>query len=815
MWQLLRRELIDNLLLLVLALVLSGIAFAFLAVHMHEQVSVGWRLPYGPIAEVWLMTGLVAWLLAYLLGQSQVRAARWRGLSDHLAVLSVRRLTIDLARTVAGLGILLVGIGLPVGVVVAWLMIADVWPVPLYWDEALGTWAYLLSPLLPAYAGGLCFGRGSIWRTLLGVLVVIVLEWYCRGQAVMSVELARVLVAGALLAVTLLADRPRALWPRWVIVTALVVLVWQTPLAVVRASLDRSPTCLWHRVGAVLDGAGNPRAASGERLFWQFGEALIPAQRYMASSAGLTRAADPWRWWLQPWGAAHYWLQKQPPADPPEGRFDFEPAEHPALWVRAGRMGNRWSIAEILHRPTMWLRAWLGWSEDFGGQVYVSYSRPDSAVTVVYPNHRTGLLELHELSKDDEGRRVRRIVAYAGRHEIADTDQIEPFPPGTIGLPGQTSVPLVRATHHTWLWFGPDAAAEVDFRNRTVAEVSLDAPTRPLPVSRQAVLKPARWDYLKMNLDTGRFYFPWSVDAIGGNENDDPLWRTDWPEALARARLNGKLGPPTVWSAGRVPTAAEIGRLFWRVQPDDLGQWYDVSVPGPWCPFVNLVQFTRLSQDGSAAGPVRTAQVWLDPERNGNWFGSAGYMGGCALATLSPPAALLSSLVMPPAYTPQEWQQCVLHEPLISACLDKRFDRWGQMPNLDRWRNDIEQVRVFMVSIAAPVLLWSVAIGSLLGWHVKRRHRPHEKRPGEAQRWFLAVLLLGIPGWIVYRIFRPREALVNCPRCGRLRSPATVVCPFCNAPWTPAQPLDTDIVHVDTTAAVQTQPESAAGVSAS
>jgi len=311
--------------------------------------------------------------------------------------------------------------------------------------------------------------------------------------------------------------------------------------------------------------------------------------------------------------------------------------------------------------------------------------------------------------------------------------------------------------------------------------------------------------------------------------HDDPLWRTDWPEVLARLRLNGKVGPPTVWSAGRIPTAAEAECLYWRVQPDDLGQWYEVIVPGPWCPFVNLVQFTSLSQDGSAARPARAAQVWLDPERNGNWFGSAGYVGGCALATLSPPAVLLGSLVMPPAYTSQEWQQCVLQEPLISACLDKRFDRWAsissegldgaewarmgtQMKQLRSRESDVKHARASMASIALPILVWSVGIGSLLGWHVKRRHRPHQKRPGEAGRWQLVVLLLGIPGWIVYRVYRPREALVNCPRCGRLRSPATVTCPFCNAQWTPAQRLDTDIIHVEAPAAVQTHTEPAAGV---
>jgi len=813
MWQLLRREAIDSLLFLVLALLLLGVAFAGLAVDVYEQVSAGWdpaRGLYGTITGVSLVTGTVGWILAYLLGQSQVRTARRRGLSGHLAVLPVRRVTTDLVRTVVGLGFLLVGIGLPVGAVLASLMIADVRPLPLYWDDAVRTWAYLLSPLLPAYAGGLCFGRGSVWRALFGVLVVFVLEWYCRGQAIMSVELARALVAGALLALALLADRPRALWPRRVIVTALVVLVWQTPLAMVRASLDRSPDCLWDRAAVVLDGEGNPRAGSGDRLFWQFAEALIPAHLCVRSSAGRTHAAVQWRRWLSPRGPARSWLEGQSPAEPPGDGFDFQPSEHPALWVRLSRIP--WSAGEPLSRSRLLS---LGWLQEFPGTLWGpgAYHRLAGRTTLVYPNHRTGLLELHELSQDDEGRRVRRIVAYAGRHEIADTDQIEPFPPGTIGLLGETSVPLRGTSHGTWLWFGPDATVEVDFANRTVTKVSLSAPDSPLARSPRGVLQPWRWG-VSVKLDTGRLYFPWSPDAVGGDEHDDPLWRTDWPEALARARVNGKLGPPTLWSDGWMLTASETGYLYWRVQPDDLGQWYEVNVPGPWCPFVNLVQFALLAQDGSPARPVRTAQVWLDPERNGNWFGSVGYVGGCVLATLSSPAVLLSSVVMPPAYTPQEWQQCVLQEPLISALRDKRFDQWVQMPGVHR-NSDVKHVRVFMTSIATPILLWSVGIGSLLGWYVKRRHRPYEKRPGEAGRWFLAVLLLGIPGWIVYRIFRPREALLNCPRCGRLRSPATVACPFCNAPWGAAERFDTDIIQVKPPAAVQTQPEPATGVPAS
>ena len=155
-----------------------------------------------------------------------------------------------------------------------------------------------------------------------------------------------------------------------------------------------------------------------------------------------------------------------------------------------------------------------------------------------------------------------------------------------------------------------------------------------------------------------------------------------------------------------------------------------MTVPGPWCPFVNLVQFTPLSQEGSAARPVRTAQVWLDPERNGNWLGSAGYVGGCVLATLSPPAVLLGSLLTPPAYTPQEWQQCVLQEPLISACLDKRFDRWAsisseglegagrvrmgaQMEQLRSRESDVKHARASMASIATPAELGESSTESL------------------------------------------------------------------------------------------------------
>ena len=108
MWQLLRRELTDNFLWLVLVLLVFGIAFAFLVAGSPIGVSSGWESGwYLDIARGSLMIGTVGWLLAYLLGQSQVRTARWRGLSDHLAVLPITRLTVDLVRTVAGLALLL------------------------------------------------------------------------------------------------------------------------------------------------------------------------------------------------------------------------------------------------------------------------------------------------------------------------------------------------------------------------------------------------------------------------------------------------------------------------------------------------------------------------------------------------------------------------------------------------------------------------------------------------------------------------------------------------------------------------------------
>jgi hypothetical protein len=49
--------------------------------------------------------------------------------------------------------------------------------------------------------------------------------------------------------------------------------------------------------------------------------------------------------------------------------------------------------------------------------------------------------------------------------------------------------------------------------------------------------------------------------------------------------------------------------------------------------------------------------------------------------------------------------------------------------------------------------------------------------------WFLLTIAFGVPAYITWRITRPREAMVTCKNCGKLRRPEFERCQHCNSPW--------------------------------
>ena len=49
--------------------------------------------------------------------------------------------------------------------------------------------------------------------------------------------------------------------------------------------------------------------------------------------------------------------------------------------------------------------------------------------------------------------------------------------------------------------------------------------------------------------------------------------------------------------------------------------------------------------------------------------------------------------------------------------------------------------------------------------------------------WFLATALFGLSAYITYRLTRPKETLVTCANCGKLRRPDMHNCHRCGSKW--------------------------------
>jgi len=59
--------------------------------------------------------------------------------------------------------------------------------------------------------------------------------------------------------------------------------------------------------------------------------------------------------------------------------------------------------------------------------------------------------------------------------------------------------------------------------------------------------------------------------------------------------------------------------------------------------------------------------------------------------------------------------------------------------------------------------------------------RDAQKRGTTAGAWLLIVLLLGLPGLLIYLVARPQGRLEPCSNCGAQRPITAQVCPHCGS----------------------------------
>ncbi|MCD4830976.1 MAG: hypothetical protein K8R02_04095 [Anaerohalosphaeraceae bacterium] len=77
----------------------------------------------------------------------------------------------------------------------------------------------------------------------------------------------------------------------------------------------------------------------------------------------------------------------------------------------------------------------------------------------------------------------------------------------------------------------------------------------------------------------------------------------------------------------------------------------------------------------------------------------------------------------------------------------------------------------------------SILIGLFLSWRVVKDARAIGIDKSDRRFWLIATIILGLPGYISYRIARPKQTLVTCENCGQLRRPDEEICHHCKLVW--------------------------------
>jgi len=96
---------------------------------------------------------------------------------------------------------------------------------------------------------------------------------------------------------------------------------------------------------------------------------------------------------------------------------------------------------------------------------------------------------------------------------------------------------------------------------------------------------------------------------------------------------------------------------------------------------------------------------------------------------------------------------------------------------------DISANIVMRFSAALLIILPSIMLGIFLAWRVNKNAKTVGLSENARLCWMIGTIGFGLPGYITYRLTRPRETLVTCANCGKLRRPDMDKCHHCGSKW--------------------------------
>ncbi len=96
---------------------------------------------------------------------------------------------------------------------------------------------------------------------------------------------------------------------------------------------------------------------------------------------------------------------------------------------------------------------------------------------------------------------------------------------------------------------------------------------------------------------------------------------------------------------------------------------------------------------------------------------------------------------------------------------------------------DISENIVMRFSAALLIILPSIMLGIFLAWRVNKDATVVGLSENARLCWIIGTVAFGLSGYITYRLTRPRETLVTCANCGKLRRPDMDKCHHCGSKW--------------------------------
>jgi hypothetical protein len=96
---------------------------------------------------------------------------------------------------------------------------------------------------------------------------------------------------------------------------------------------------------------------------------------------------------------------------------------------------------------------------------------------------------------------------------------------------------------------------------------------------------------------------------------------------------------------------------------------------------------------------------------------------------------------------------------------------------------DISENIVMRFSAALLIILPSIMLVIFLAWRVNKDAKMVGLSENVRLCWMIGTIGFGLPGYITYRLTRPRMTLVTCANCGKLRRPDMDKCHHCGSKW--------------------------------